>query len=163
MIRRRRGSAEPSRWKSRCHPRLTRADHLAWHRAYYRANRDRLIAQARERYRLNRPIHLEQKRSYHLRIRYGILIEHYERLLREQRGHCAICGASPSRSRLAVDHDHRTGKVRGLLCFSCNYRLGQLETDWCERALKYLRNWVRIRKARTTRAGRAQTDASAKT
>lgn len=125
---------------------MSTAEHLAWHRAYYQSNRDRLVAQARERYRLNRSIHLEQKRRYHLRIRYGISIEHYERLLRQQDGRCAICAASPGRSRLAVDHDHRTADVRGLLCFSCNYRLGQLETDWCERALKYLRRWARVRK-----------------
>lgn len=57
---------------------------------------------------------------------YGISAEQYADLLRLQGGRCAICGVKPKSKRLAVDHDHRTGAVRGLLCAGdkgCNSRL----------------------------------------
>lgn len=47
---------------------------------------------------------------------YGITRGEYEELLRFQRGVCYICGRQPRTKRLAVDHDHQTGEVRGLLC-----------------------------------------------
>ena len=47
---------------------------------------------------------------------YGIDEETYQRLFKLQRGRCAICGRRPQKKRLAVDHDHKTGAVRGLLC-----------------------------------------------
>jgi len=51
-------------------------------------------------------------------------IEIYERLLNEQNGKCAICGKTPDKKRLAVDHSHVTQKIRGLLCVNCNTGLG---------------------------------------
>ena len=52
----------------------------------------------------------------------NITVEEYDLLYAKQNGYCAICGKHQSqlRTRLAVDHDHSTGKIRGLLCFSCN-------------------------------------------
>jgi hypothetical protein len=44
----------------------------------------------------------------------------YEAQLARQDGHCAICPNTPKSRRLHIDHDHKTGKVRGLLCFPCN-------------------------------------------
>lgn len=54
---------------------------------------------------------------------YGLTADDYERLLRAQGGRCAICRARPKSKRLAVDHDHKTGAVRGLLCSRCNHDL----------------------------------------
>jgi len=45
----------------------------------------------------------------------------YDRLLKRQGGRCAGCGGRPQKKRLAVDHDHKTGRVRGLLCSTCNH------------------------------------------
>lgn len=60
--------------------------------------------------------------------RYGLTVEDYEKLLKAQGGVCAICGRPPKKQRLAVDHDHLTKRVRGLLCAFCNGRiLGRLE------------------------------------
>lgn len=64
----------------------------------------------------------EKKRKWHLKTRYGITPEDFERMLANQNGSCALCPASPE--RLRVDHCHATGKVRGLLCHQCNIRLG---------------------------------------
>ena len=61
-------------------------------------------------------------RNYHLRRRYGITVEHYDQMFAEQKGLCAICREAPAEH---VDHDHQTGRVRGLLCFNCNGALGQ--------------------------------------
>lgn len=49
----------------------------------------------------------------------------YQSLFETQGGRCAICGEIPDGTSLAVDHDHLTNKVRGLLCFNCNTGLGQ--------------------------------------
>jgi hypothetical protein len=54
---------------------------------------------------------------------YGITSDDYATLLEAQEGRCAICGARPKSKRLAVDHDHKTGAVRGLLCSRCNHEL----------------------------------------
>jgi recombination endonuclease VII len=51
----------------------------------------------------------------------------YFKLLRTQKGKCAICGKHPQRRGLAVDHNHKTGVIRGLLCIRCNVCLGWLE------------------------------------
>jgi hypothetical protein len=76
---------------------------------------------------------------------YGLSIDDYERMAREQDGRCAICGGSQSRvdsdGALVVDHDHLTGKVRGLLCTLCNTGLGAMRDDPAIllAALRYLR------------------------
>lgn len=54
---------------------------------------------------------------------YGIDAEQYDALLELQGGKCAICRARPKSKRLAVDHDHKSGAVRGLLCSRCNHEL----------------------------------------
>jgi hypothetical protein len=61
--------------------------------------------------------------------RFGLDEQAYDRMLREQGGVCAICAEPPGGrwNRLAVDHDHATGRVRGLLCTTCNTMLGRLE------------------------------------
>ena len=59
---------------------------------------------------------------------YGISVEDFTTLLRQQGGGCAICSEIPERE-FHVDHDHATGVVRGLLCGSCNLALGHLKDD----------------------------------
>lgn len=67
-------------------------------------------------------------RASHLRFTYGISVEDYEKLLELQDGKCAICGEGQrGPKKLAVDHDHRTGAIRGILCAQCNTRLGWME------------------------------------
>jgi hypothetical protein len=63
---------------------------------------------------------------------YGLTRAQYDSLLILQNGVCAICRRGPEGSgkkRLTVDHDHRTGEVRGLLCNHCNVALGNLRDD----------------------------------
>lgn len=64
----------------------------------------------------------QQNREANLRRRYGITQAQYDALLAHQGGVCAICGGK-RRYRLLVDHDHKTGRVRGLLCRRDNHQL----------------------------------------
>lgn len=57
---------------------------------------------------------------------YGISAQEYSSLLERQNGFCAIC-KKKTKTKLAVDHCHKSGKVRGLLCFRCNSTLGKVE------------------------------------
>lgn len=77
---------------------------------------------------------------------YGITELDYAEMLDAQDGLCAICGKPESRivhgtlRRLSVDHDHTTGKVRGLLCHDCNCGLGRFkeDTESLRKAIEYL-------------------------
>jgi hypothetical protein len=78
-----------------------------------------------------------------LKQQYGMTEADYLALLEQQAGACLICGRSPQEAgdpRLVVDHDHATGRVRGLLCTDCNLGLGRF-ADSIERlasAARYL-------------------------
>lgn len=80
-------------------------------------------------------------RKSHLKRKFGMTPEQYDEMLLAQGGGCGICRRSPRPDiSLHVDHDHETGRIRGLLCFRCNNSLGDLEDDpallWA--ALRYL-------------------------
>lgn len=83
----------------------------------------------------------DAKREYMLRRFYGITLHDYNCLLVFQNHTCAICDKpEPGRRCLAVDHDHKTGAVRGLLCTRCNQALGFFRDDRhiLNRAVEYL-------------------------
>lgn len=79
--------------------------------------------------------YLEKQRDSDRLVLYGLTREHYEQMRARQGGGCAICGRSRGRMfrgkprDLAVDHDHDTGVVRGLLCDDCNVGLGLFVDD----------------------------------
>jgi hypothetical protein len=79
----------------------------------------------------------------HMKRAYGLDFKDYERMLEAQNGVCAICSSPPPnnrKTRLAIDHCHKTGKVRGLLCDKCNRSIGLLKDDVSvlKSAIKYL-------------------------
>lgn len=69
---------------------------------------------------------------------YGITEEEYRTL--QARGECEICGMKPGYRRLDIDHDHVTGRVRGVLCSMCNMFIGYAQEDIfiLAKAIKYL-------------------------
>lgn len=76
---------------------------------------------------------------------YGISQIEYEKMLKDQNGKCKICHSDSTnhkkQKRFNIDHDHKTGKIRGLLCQKCNIGVGAFK-DSCEilgNALKYLK------------------------
>ena len=75
---------------------------------------------------------LEQDRRYHLKHNYGITPEEYDKMLMEQGGVCAMCKKDDPKhyhDRLVVDHNHKTGEVRSLLCNPCNTLIGLANED----------------------------------
>lgn len=106
---------------------------------YYANHKEQIL----ERDRL---YHISHKNEIHKRLRkyryskeYNITLEQYNNMLLAQNGVCAICGQKGERM-LCVDHDHTTGKVRGLLCDLCNRGLGFFKenTNIIIKALVYL-------------------------
>lgn len=80
-------------------------------------------------------------KNANLKYHYGITLEEYDQMFEQQNGVCAICSKPETAKnkyglrRLSVDHDHKTGEVRGLLCTGCNLILGHMR-DNKERVLK---------------------------
>jgi len=74
----------------------------------------------------------EAHRNCMLKYKYGITLDDYNLMLEEQNMSCAICGSTdPGRknANFAVDHDHKTNEIRGLLCHRCNMGLGYFDDD----------------------------------
>lgn len=110
------------------------------HSQWYRANKARVAANT---LRWRQTDHgKDRQRENRLRLRYGLTSEKYSTLLALQGDCCAICRTiAPTHGRrLAVDHDHDTGAVRGLLCGPCNRAIGYLgdSPDRVAAALFYL-------------------------
>jgi Recombination endonuclease VII len=125
--------------------------HRARMRQWYSDNRERAIAGVRQWQHDNKEHLAAYRRDYrrgreaearegHLKRKFGLTQADYEDLLARQGGGCRICGKRPGKISLHVDHDHETGKVRGLLCVGCNNALGQFHDDAAllHRAIRYL-------------------------
>lgn len=126
--------------------KTARRNDKEYQRAYYLRNIDKLKKQKKnhytkikkqyckertEYYYANKPVILKQMRIRHLRESYGISLADYDAMKESQQNCCAICGIESSKlpKILCVDHDHKTGKVRGLLCDSCNRGLGYFKDN----------------------------------
>lgn len=82
-----------------------------------------------------------RQKDYDLQRNYGISLEQYEEMFREQSSVCKICHTAKPEEKLAVDHCHDTGKVRGLLCSACNKGLGLFKDNegYLQSAAKYIK------------------------
>lgn len=100
-----------------------------------------------------RPACICCQRDRELRKSYGINIDEYEEMAKKQDYRCAICGSDDPQSPLksnhrrhmkffSVDHDHTTGKIRGLLCFKCNTGIGNFgeSLERLEKAVAYMKS-----------------------
>lgn len=93
---------------------------------------------ARYRGDARKPVPPEQRRAQNMRSRYGLSPADVEAILVAQGGVCAICQAVPKRP--VVDHNHSTGKARGVLCQPCNVALAHVENEsFRAAALAYLK------------------------
>lgn len=88
-------------------------------------------ARAKDKLRKQKPQSKTKKKDSYLKRVYGISLIDYQNLMAVQHGKCAICQTSKCRSgkAFAVDHCHKTGKIRSLLCQSCNTVLGSVQED----------------------------------
>lgn len=123
-------------------------------RLYYQKNKDKIkgaVKKYREAHpeviRAYREAHREEikdrQRNDALKRFYGITQDEYDAIL-EKQGGCAICGRKQTEIKklFSVDHDHKTGKVRGILCHHCNLILGHAQDrrDVLQSAIIYLIN-----------------------
>ena len=112
--------------------------------------------EAVKRYRLAHPnrVHASQRKfdlkrcsdgsrcRWHLQHKFHLSVQEYDRLLEQQNYSCAICKTEKPNGRGTwnIDHDHQTGKIRGLLCWKCNFALGLFgdEVKILKDAVEYL-------------------------
>ena len=110
----------------------------AYARAYYENNKEKLNV----KHKAYREKNKDKKRESELKRNFGIGLHEYDLMFTEQKGKCACCGSHQNEltKNLAVDHDHDTGLIRGLLCNHCNLAIGILgdNTEGLMRALNYL-------------------------
>ena len=104
---------------------------------HYDANPEKRRRQSREYY----AAHADEARVSSRKRLYNISSGQYDLLLVSQGGVCAICGSPPNGMALAVDHNHETGEVRGLLCSNCNVAIGLMkdDPDLLQKAIDYVR------------------------
>lgn len=88
----------------------------------------------------SRRIYPTTLRNRALKKHYGITLEQYNEMLSAQNDRCALCGTEKNGKTFHVDHDHKTGKVRGILCYKCNVGLGSFDDDTkrLRKAINYL-------------------------
>lgn len=118
---------------------------------YYHANPKLYNDRSHKNYRrlkvkdpdFNKKRYQNQQRSFHLKKNFGLSETDYQNLFILQNGVCAIC-QEPNKSKIhfAVDHNHVSGKIRGLLCYSCNTGLGKFKenVETMNRAIMYLKS-----------------------
>lgn len=97
-------------------------------RQWYGRNREKVRERDRQRYADDRHGIRRRERDRFLRHHYGITLEQYEQMIKVQDNKCAICGCE-FEERPHMDHCHATGKLRKLLCGTCNKGLGLFRDD----------------------------------
>jgi hypothetical protein len=141
---------------------MSRKKKTAWARADRKKNLDK-YRRADKKYRRNNPEKvrttgrrsfkkwyeadgMEHQRSAEMKSKYGLTSAEYDAMCRAQNNRCAVCRNPETAKykgrlkRLAVDHDHVTGRVRGLLCQACNVLLGNCRENvlTLQAAIQYL-------------------------
>ena len=108
---------------------------------YYAKNREWILAKDIAKKKYNPDLYRRNRRMPILKNKYGITHEEFDSLLTEQENKCALCSNTfTEKMRPCVDHSHKTGKVRGLLCRGCNLILGHIEKseNYIQRTIQYL-------------------------
>ena len=98
-------------------------------------------------YQKNKKNSKVNNRKNHLKRNYNLTIKEYNKILKKQGGVCAICRNKGNGKALSVDHNHQTGKIRGLICSSCNLTLGYAKenVDRLENCIEYLNFYREVR------------------
>jgi hypothetical protein len=96
----------------------------------YKEKREEILAQKRDYYRRTKSAYRLRAEKHRKKKLYGLTLEDYENLFEKQGKSCAVClSTEPKGMGWCTDHDHVTGKTRGILCFECNIGLGKFKDD----------------------------------
>lgn len=139
--------------KNKCHPdgfcTQCKDCKTAYGKKYWLINKKKLKVGRQKNYKMNKRKILDAnlKRNaekgweYRIKERYGVTPKQYYAVLKKQGGGCYICGSTPKKRKLHIDHCHKTGQVRGLLCMRCNRGLSWFSDspERLSRAAKYLK------------------------
>ena len=112
------------------------------HKKEYWNNREKHLKRGRDWRKNNK----EAYKSTVIKSKYGVTLEEYNEMLGGQNYKCAICGSDNSGrgdEAFCIDHNHKTGKIRGLLCHNCNIGLSKFKENISnlEKSIKYLENY----------------------
>ena len=132
--------------------KLYKNERAIYHKKYYHKNKLKYIKKSLEWRRKNKiklqKYHYKYNKKYRLQ-KYNLNLQGYFRILKKQHGVCAICNKKQTRRGnntnklylLDVDHNHKTGKIRGLLCGNCNKAIGLFNENILifQNAIRYLR------------------------
>jgi len=132
------GSDNRDKW-GHCRPCARRGASARYHRsdksrksqqrrAWYLANKEKVGQQSRRWAEENPELRREVQEKSRLR-KYGMTTDQYKAMLADQGGTCRICTQTLRESSTHIDHDHATGRVRGLLCQKCNVGLGHFRDN----------------------------------
>lgn len=117
-----------------CYNKRYRTENKEYYREYYKKNQEEI---------------LDRQREHDWECKYGVNKAQYDEMLTNQGGKCAICGKTPEQNgkHLAIDHNHTTGNLRGLLCSNCNLAISNLQDSIqnCIAASEYLTRWEEYR------------------
>lgn len=92
---------------------------------YYQKNKEHIKEQHKEWHQKNK----QYNKEYQYKKKYNLTLEEIDQILIIQNHKCAICGKSLIETKRCTDHDHKTDKVRGILCTKCNLGLGHFNDD----------------------------------
>lgn len=111
-------------------------------REYYHKTREQRLNLNKKRYKENKQWFFDNNKKYVLKKKYKLSLEEYQRMFDLQEGLCFLCKQKGEDNRLlCIDHNHNNGKIRSLLCGSCNRGLGLFKDNpnLLERAAEYIR------------------------
>ncbi len=148
------------KWRAKNREKLQKQDKI-YNKSYHAKHKERINKRHKLTYHKNREKHLARRKKWHERhpekdknsrlfLRYKLTLAQCEAMDKAQEGKCLLCGQDPTitkrgRKQLVVDHCHKTGTVRGLLCDVCNRALGMFQDSptLLRIAADYLENTIK--------------------
>jgi hypothetical protein len=132
-----------------CRPAMVARGKIKWQHKDYAKNpekyRSRAMHQSKARKIKNPQKWSARVRRVNLRAKWGITLQQLNQMFAKQNNKCAICDSALSMGmgKHAIDHDHKTDKIRQILCFRCNLILGHCKDsiDILLKAVEYLKKW----------------------
>ena len=113
-------------------------------KAYYNKNKKEICKKEKIKRKTNKDFYKTKDKKAKLKSLYGISLSQHKEMWINQNGCCALCETPVDYDKIAVDHNHVSGDVRDLLCYSCNTALGLFHSDekgieLLEKAVEYIR------------------------